>query len=61
MNIIIIKYLKVNIPNIETGLKRSEFDDILKNLVRGRAQEYYKWKEFQYSIQYAGTFNFIKF
>jgi len=46
----------VNIPNIETGLKMNQFEDILRNFVRVRSQEYYKWKEYQYSIQYAGMF-----
>jgi len=45
----------VNIPNIETGLRMNQFEDILRNFVRVRAQEYYKWKDFQYSIQYAGN------
>ncbi len=32
-----------------------KFEEILKDYVKVRSQEYYKWKDYQYSIQYAGT------
>jgi hypothetical protein len=44
----------VNIPNIDTGLIMPQFEEIVREYVRVRAQEYYKWKDYQYAIKYAG-------
>lgn len=56
-----LKHKKVKIPNIETGLIMPEFEKILGDYVRVRAQEYYKWKDYQNSIQYAGLISQIHF
>lgn len=31
-----------------------QFEEIVREYVRVRAQEYYKWKDYQYAIKYAG-------
>ena len=43
----------MKIPNVETGVRMATFEDVLHDYVRVRAQEYYKWKDYQYAIQYA--------
>lgn len=40
--------------NIDNGLQMDKFEEILRDYVRVRATEYYKWKDYQYRIQYAG-------
>ena len=35
------------------------FEDVLHDYVRVRAQEYYKWKDYQYAIQYADSSYYI--
>ena len=59
----LFKFLKflVKIPNIDNGLAMYKFEEIIKNYVKVRTQEYYKWKDYQYSIQYAGELLFIRF
>lgn len=32
------------------------FETVLKDYVHVRAQEYYQWKDYQYTLQYAGKF-----
>ena len=49
----------MKIPNIDTGIRPAQFDEILKEYVRVRAQEYYKWKDYQYSIQYSDSNYYI--
>jgi hypothetical protein len=49
----------VRIPNVDNGIAMYKFEEILKEYVKTRAQEYYKWKDYQYSIQYAGK-NILK-
>ena len=44
----------MNIPNIDNGLAMSQFEEIIREYVRVRAKEYYQWKDYQNSIQYAG-------
>ena len=46
----------MKIPNIDSGLRPAQFEEILRDYVRVRSQEYYKWKDYQYSIQYAGMY-----
>ena len=50
---------KLKIPNIDTGLRMTQFEEILREYVRVRAQEYYKWKDYQYSIQYSDSNYYI--
>ncbi len=49
----------MKIPNIDTGLRITQFEEILRNYVKIRAQEYYKWKDYQYSIQYSDSNYYI--
>ena len=49
-----VLYFAVNIPNIDNGLAMSQFEEIIRDYVRVRAKEYYQWKDYQNSIQYAG-------
>ena len=41
-------------PNIETGLKMDDFEKTIKDYVKIRTMEHYKWKMLQNSIKYAG-------
>ena len=49
----------MRIPNIDNGVSMFKFEEILKDYVKVRAQEYYKWKDYQYSIQYADSNYYI--
>lgn len=49
----------MRIPNIESGLSMAKFDEILRDYVRTRTQEYYKWTDYQYSIKYADSNYYI--
>ncbi|RNA09672.1 neuroligin- X-linked-like, partial [Brachionus plicatilis] len=49
----------LKIPNIETGLTAHQFEEVLTNFVKVRTKEYYKWKDYQYSIQYADSNYYI--
>jgi hypothetical protein len=47
----------VNIPNIDSGITMTQFDQILKQNVKTRTMEYYQWRDYQNSIKYAGKIN----
>jgi hypothetical protein len=51
--------MAVKLPNVETGVRLSQFEDVLRDYVRVRAQEYYKWKDYQYAIKYADSNYYI--
>ncbi len=44
----------MNIPNIDSGITMTQFDQILKQNVKTRTMEYYQWRDYQNSIKYAG-------
>ena len=48
----------MRIPNVDNGVTMFKFEEIIKDYVKVRTQEYYKWKDYQYSIQYAGEYFF---
>jgi hypothetical protein len=55
---LILSNTKVNIPNIDNGITMEKFEEVIKNYVKVRTLEYYRWKDYQYSIQYAGNYSF---
>jgi hypothetical protein len=49
----------VNIPNIQNGLRMSDFENILRDYVHVRAKDYYRWVDYQNSILYADSNYYI--
>ena len=43
----------VNIPDIETGLRQPQFEQLIKSYVSGRVDDYYKWRDFQNELKFA--------
>jgi hypothetical protein len=54
-------FCKVNIPDVENGIRIDQYENILKKYVSSRVEDYYNWRDYQYSLKYAGTRDFIAF
>jgi hypothetical protein len=49
----------VNIPDVENGIRIDQYENILKKYVSSRVEDYYNWRDYQYSLKYAGTRGFF--